>query len=256
MAKRFDGMVALVTGAARGIGAATCRRLGDEGATVFACDVLDEEGEAMVRDMTAGERDAFYLHLDVAVQSQWQAVVQQVAARAGRLDVLVNNAGIARLEDIEQETVEGFAHVIAVNETGVWLGMKSAMAMLKQSGGSIVNVASILGTVGGNGTAIAYQASKGAVRLMTKNAAIRYAKEGVRVNSVHPGYIETPMVAPFLSGETEVATQMRAYVEATTPMGRLGRSEEVAAAIAFLASRDATYVTGSELYVDGGWTAW
>jgi NAD(P)-dependent dehydrogenase (short-subunit alcohol dehydrogenase family) len=168
----------------------------------------------------------------------------------GRLDVLVNNAGIGTFPDVEQETIEGWNRLIGINETGVWLGMRAAVPrMRKAGGGSIINVSSIFGAVGGFGASIAYHASKGAVRLMTKNAAIRYAKEGIRVNSVHPGFIDTPIVAVVKGTDTET------LILNNTPMGRMGRSEEVAEVIAFLASDRASYMTGSEVYVDGGWTA-
>ncbi len=168
----------------------------------------------------------------------------------GGLHILVNNAGIGTLADVETETRDDYERVIAVDQTGVWLGMKYAVpAMRAAGGGSIVNLSSIFGKVGGFGGSVAYHAAKGAVRLMTKNAALRYAKEGIRVNSVHPGFIDTPMITGIKGTDLEEA------ILAATPMGRLGRSEEIAAVILFLASDAASYVTGSELYADGGWTA-
>jgi NAD(P)-dependent dehydrogenase (short-subunit alcohol dehydrogenase family) len=253
--KRFQNKVVLVTGGARGIGKATCERFGREGSAVVVTDFLDEEGEAVAKSIRDREGRAIYVHLDVSSEKEWKSAIDAALTAFGRLDVLVNNAGVARLEDVEQETLEGYKKLIEINQVGVWLGMKACMSELKKTHGSIINVSSIYGASGGNGTALAYHASKGAVRLMTKNAAIRYAKEGVRVNSIHPGFIETPMIAPFTSGSDPVAVQFKTYMETTTPMGRIGRPEEVAGAIAFLASVDASYITGSELYVDGGWTA-
>lgn len=254
---RLSRRVALVTGGAHGIGAATCQRLVAEGARVVVADVLDEEGEALAVQIRRGDGHAVFEHLDVSSETEWRRAVDRARTTFGGLSVLVNNAGIARLEDVETETLEGYNRLIAVNQTGVWLGMKAAVPEMRRSGhGSIVNVSSIYGAGGGNGTAVAYHASKGAVRLMSKNAAVRYAKEGIRVNSLHPGFIDTPMVAPFLRSDNAAAREMLRYVESMTPMGRVGKPEEVAAAIAFLASDDAAYVTGSELYVDGGWTAW
>ncbi|HEY8731251.1 MAG TPA: SDR family oxidoreductase, partial [Candidatus Limnocylindria bacterium] len=173
-----------------------------------------------------------------------------VVREFGRLDILVNNAGIGTMADVEQETAEGWDRVIAVNQKGVWLGMKHPVpAMRASGGGSIVNVSSIFGAVGGFGGSIAYHASKGAVRLMTKNAAIRYAKEGIRVNSIHPGFIDTPMIADVKD------TPIEQLILQSTPVGRLGRPEEIGDVIAFLSGPKASYMTGSEIYVDGGWTA-
>jgi NAD(P)-dependent dehydrogenase (short-subunit alcohol dehydrogenase family) len=166
------------------------------------------------------------------------------------MDILVNNAGIGTFEDVEAETVAGYQKVIGINQVGVWLGMRAVIPQMRAQGsGSIINVSSIFGAVGGFGGSIAYHASKGAVRLMTKNAAIRYAKEGIRVNSVHPGFIDTPMV------EAAKGTDMETAILANTPMGRWGSAEEIATVIAFLAGDGASFMTGSEVYADGGWTA-
>ena len=253
---RFQGKVALVTGGARGIGEAACLRLAEEGAAVVVTDVLDQEGDAVARAIEKRGGRACFVHHDVAREADWASAVRTARERFDGLHILVNNAGIARIEDVEEETLEGFERLIAINETGAWLGMKAAVPELRRAGGgSIINISSIYGAIGGNGNAIAYHASKGALRLMTKSAAIRYATERIRVNSVHPGFIETPMVAPFLAPKDSGQNPMLAYILANTPMKRIGRPEEIAGAIAFLASEDASYVTGSEIYVDGGWTA-
>lgn len=244
------GKVAIVTGAARGIGSATAEALAAAGATVILTDVLDDEGPAVAARLLAEGHRATYEHLDVSDEAGWAALVARVQAVQGRLDVLVNNAGIGTLADVETETAEGWSRTIAVDQTSVWLGMRAAVpAMRASGGGSIVNVSSIFGAVGGFGGSVAYHAAKGAVRLMSKNAAIRYATEGIRVNSVHPGFIETPMLAGI------EGTPMQTAILEATPMGRLGQPEEVAAVIRFLASDEASYVTGAEFFVDGGWTA-
>jgi NAD(P)-dependent dehydrogenase (short-subunit alcohol dehydrogenase family) len=241
--------VAIVTGGARGIGAATVEALCDEGAYVFIADVLDD-GDALAKKMVAEGKCARFAKLDVTDESAWQRLIEDIVREFGRLDILVNNAGIGTMEDVEQETRAGWDRVIAINQMGVWLGMKHALpAMRKARGGSIVNVSSIFGAVGGFGGSVAYHASKGAVRLMTKNAAIRYAKEGIRVNSMHPGFIDTPMVAQVKG------TPIEKSIEQTTPMGRLGTPKEIGDVIAFLCGPRASYMTGSEVYVDGGWTA-
>lgn len=247
---------ALITGGARGIGAASARRLAEEGARVMISDVLDEEGRALAGALRAEGLAAGYVHHDVSSEAEWTAAVQAALDTWGGLHVLVNNAGIGTQPDVEHETLEGYNRLIAINQTGVWLGMKhSAPAMRRSGGGSIINVSSIFGAVGGFGASVAYHASKGAVRLMSKNAAILYATEGIRVNSVHPGFIETPMLAPYERSQDPAARTMMAAIISGTPMRRLGRAEEVAGLIAFLASEDASYCTGGEYYVDGGWTA-
>jgi NAD(P)-dependent dehydrogenase (short-subunit alcohol dehydrogenase family) len=245
----LEGKVAIVTGGARGIGGATVEALCREGAFVFVADLLDE-GETLAKRLAGEGMCARYVKLDVTDEAQGKKLVDDIVREFGHLDILVNNAGIGTFEDVEQETRAGWDKVIAVNQMGVWLGMKyAAPAMKNNGGGSIVNVSSIFGAVGGFGGSIAYHASKGAVRLMTKNAAIRYAKESVRVNSMHPGFIDTPMLVAVKGTPVEQALLQN------TPMGRLGTSAEIGEVIAFMSGPKASYMTGSEVYVDGGWTA-
>jgi len=250
------GKVAIVTGAARGIGAAAAQRLAEEGARVLLTDVLSSEGEAMAKSIHDRGGESAYAHLDVSDEANWEQVVKNAVERFGAIHILVNNAGIGTLPDVEEETLHGFNQTIAINQTAVWLGMKYTIPQMRVSGGgSIINISSIFGTVGGFGRSVAYHASKGAVRLMTKNAAVRYAKENIRVNSVHPGFIDTPMISQVKDASDPAMQQMMSAILGMTPMGRLGKPEEVAAIIAFLASDDAAYCTGAEFYVDGGWTA-
>jgi len=245
----LEGKVAIVTGGARGIGGATVEALCREGAFVFVAD-LSDEGETLAKRLAGEGKCARYVKLDVTDEAQWKKLVDDIVREFGHLDILVNNAGIGTLEDVEQETRAGWDKVISVNQMAVWLGMKySAPAMKNNGGGSIVNVSSIFGAVGGFGGSVAYHASKGAVRLMTKNAAVRYAKEGVRVNSIHPGFIDTPMLVAVKGTPVEQALLQN------TPMGRLGTSAEIGEVIAFMSGPKASYMTGSEVYVDGGWTA-
>jgi NAD(P)-dependent dehydrogenase (short-subunit alcohol dehydrogenase family) len=248
--RRLEGRVALVTGAASGIGRVTAERLAEEGAVIAVTDVQDEAGEATAAAIRDGGGDALYLNLDVTDEAAWQAAVQRVLAERGRLDILVNNAGLGDLAPIEETSLANWERTVAIDQTGVFLGMKSCAEALKASGhGSVINISSIFGTSGGFGTSPAYHAAKGAVRTLTKNVALHWATEGVRVNSVHPGFVRTPILDQ--ARETDVWDAMIAM----TPMGRLGEPHEIAAAVAYLASDDASFVTGLELYVDGGYIA-
>ncbi|HET7027417.1 MAG TPA: glucose 1-dehydrogenase [Candidatus Limnocylindrales bacterium] len=250
MEQVLSGKVAIVTGAARGIGAAAARDLARSGAAVALTDVLDDEGRVVADELTRSGHRAAYHHLDVSDESGWGSVAEDVEAAFGPIDVLVNNAGIGTFADVEAETREDWDRLISINQTGVWLGMKVVGGRMREHGrGSIITLSSIFGAVGGFGASIAYHASKGAVRLMTKNAALHWATTGVRVNSVHPAFVETPMI------EATKGTPMEDAILAMTPMGRLARPEEIASVITFLASDGASYMTGSEVYVDGGWTA-
>ncbi|HEY7718482.1 MAG TPA: glucose 1-dehydrogenase [Pedococcus sp.] len=247
---RLQGRVALVTGAASGIGRATAIRLAQEGAAVVVTDIQVEAGEATVASLhEAGAKAAFVRH-DVTSEQDWEAAVAAAVGEFGGLDVLVNNAGMGDIKPLEETTLEEWQRTVDIDQTGVFLGMKAAAAALKASGrGSVVNISSIFGTSGGFGTSPAYHAAKGAVRTLTKNVALHWATEGVRVNSIHPGFIETPILEP------TKGTEYWDTMTALTPMGHLGRPEDIAAGVAYLASDDAAFVTGLELYIDGGYIA-
>ena len=247
---RLTGRVALVTGAASGIGAATARRLASEGAAVLVTDVQDEAGAGVVSEITqAGGRGA-YRHLDVVSEPEWEAALDAAVELFGGLDILVNNAGVADHGGIEDVSLEEWNATIGIDQTGVFLGMKTAAKALTASEhGSVINISSIYGTIGGFGHSPAYHAAKGAVRTLTKNVALHWADRGIRVNSVHPGFIDTAILGAAKGTPAEQAIVDR------TPMGRLGQPAEVAAGVAYLASDDASFVTGLELYIDGGYLA-
>ncbi len=245
---RMDDKVAIVTGAARGIGAASARLLASEGARVVLCDIREEQLATVGDEIVAASASALVLPLDVADAAGWSEAVREVESRFGHIDVLINNAGVCPLDGVEATTEEIWDHTVSVNQKGVWLGMRAVTPIMRHAGGgSIVNLSSILGLVG-IGLAAAYQGTKGAVRLLTKTAAIELAPDHIRVNSIHPGFIETDLSA---SDDAD----LRAGLEALTPLGRYGQPEEIAAGVLYLASNESSYVTGCELVIDGGYTA-
>ncbi len=248
MAGRLSGKVALISGAARGMGESEARLFAREGAQVVLGDILEDQGRAAVENITQQGGSATFVPLDVTREQDWQRAVETAEQTYSRLDILVNNAGIVRMAPLDETSLEAWNEVIGVNQTGVFLGMKHAVpAMRRAGGGSIVNISSIAGLIGLPNIP-AYQASKGAVRLLTKNAAVQYATDKIRVNSVHPGRIETPMTAPLDPERREMLLRL-------TPLGRDGTAEEVAYGVLYLASDESSYVTGTELVIDGGYTA-
>jgi len=244
--------VALVTGAASGMGAATAKLFAREGAkAVFVADVLDKEGAAVVAEIDKAGGKATFVHLDVTDEKQWEAAIAKVMASAGQLDVLVNNAGISGSAEKDLYDTAAWERLMGVNATGVFLGMKHGIAaMKKHRRGSVINLSSISGIVGQGFIHVGYNASKGAVRLITKSGAAQHGREGIRVNSVHPG-----LMPPMRTSGRTADPETRAKTLKGVPMGRAGEVDEVAYAILFLASDESSYVTGAELVVDGGWTA-
>ena len=243
---KLDGRVALITGGARGQGAAEAALFAAEGATVFLTDVLDEEGEK-----TAAVCGGVYLHHDVTSESRWEDVVQAILKDHGRLDILVNNAGIFKLGSVVTTTLEDYRQVIEINQVGVFLGMRAvAKPMIERGSGAIVNISSIAGMQGSPG-AIAYGASKWAVRGMTKSAATELGRYGIRVNSIHPGIIETPMLHQIPAFESGNADRWLRRI----PAGRVADAHEVAKLALFLASDESSYSSGAEFIIDGGMTA-
>ena len=248
MSERLAGKVALISGAARGQGAAHAARFAEEGASVILGDVRDEEGEATAKAIADRGLAAIYVHLDVTSDADWKAAVARAEEEFGKLDVLVNNAGILGMPSLLDETEEHWNQVVAVNQTGVFLGMRAAVpAMKRAGGGAIVNTSSIWGIAGAE-EYISYQATKGAVVLMTKSAALTHVGDGIRVNSVCPGLVLTPMSA-------EEGPDVEQAVAEMTPMKRGAQPEEISSGIVFLASDEASYVTGTELIIDGGFLA-
>lgn len=242
---RFDGKVVIVTGAARGQGEAEARRFAAEGAKVVLADVLDDEGRAAADSIGAAAR---YVHLDVSSEDGWRdAIGATIAFGGGGLDVLVNNAAILRPAAIEDTSLEDYMSVINVNQVGCFLGMRAALPIMRESGGgAIVNISSIDGIASKNGL-VSYTASKFAIRGMTKTAAMEWAQFGIRVNSVHPGGVNTVMGNPIMAKELETIPYQQQAIQ------RIGYPDEIASAVLFLASDDASYITGTELVVDGGW---
>ncbi len=243
---KLDGQVAIVTGGARGQGGAEARLFAAEGASVVLTDVLDEVGE-----QTSKECGGLYLHHDVSSEAGWAAVIETVMARYGRIDVLVNNAGIFKLGRLTDTTLEDYMKVIDVNQVGVFLGMRAvAPAMINANKGAIVNISSVAGMQGSPG-AIAYGASKWAVRGMTKSAATELGPFGIRVNSIHPGLIETDMLHQIPAVDADGGERMTRRI----PIRRIADAKEVAKLALFLACDDSSYSSGAEFIIDGGMTA-
>lgn len=248
---RLDGKVALISGGARGQGATEAQLFVREGAKVVFGDILEAEGSKVEAEIRAVGGEATFVHLDVTSESDWQAAVETAVTRYGQLNVLVNNAGIIIRKSIEETTVEDWDRTMAINVRGVFLGTKYALpAMRRAGGGSIINISSVAGLVGSTYGSASYIASKGAVRLFTKATAIQHANDHIRCNSIHPGPIETPMILDTLEDQAFLQERLRRI-----PLGRIGKVEDVAYGVLYLASDESSYVTGSELVIDGGSTA-
>lgn len=254
---RVSGKVALVTGAASGIGLATSRMLASQGAAVLLTDINGEAGDAAAREIREAGGTANFITHDVTSEDSWIAAIDAARTLHGRLDILVNNAGVGTGGSIEEATLEEWRQIHAVNADGPFLGCKHGIALMKQSGdgGSIVNISSVAGIIGAPQLA-AYCASKGSVRLLTKSVALHCARKGygIRCNSVHPSYTDTPMVDGMVE-QHRAPDRYRTALEGASPMGRLGQADDIAGAVLYLASDDAKFTTGTEIIVDGGLTA-
>ncbi len=247
---RLENKVALISGGARGMGAVEAQLFAKEGAKVVIGDIREEEGRQVEAQIAEAGGECLFIFLDVTKEANWVEAVASTVARFGKLDILINNAGIFPMEKVEDSTPESWDQVMDINAKGVFLGTKAAIPAMRQAGGgSIINLSSIAGLVGSNYSA-SYNASKGAVSLLTKYTAIQYAKEGIRAHSIHPGLIVTLMAADLLADD-----ELRQRRIAATPMGRIGTAQEVAQGALYLASDESSFVTGSELVIDGGFTA-
>ena len=249
---RLEGKVALISGAANGMGADEARLFATEGARVVIGDILEDQGKKIKAEIEELGGQALFVRLDVTVEADWVSAIETAISKFGKLDILVNNAGVSSRSVDDPSSLENWNRIMNINSTGVFLGTKHAVPQMQASGGgSIVNMSSIMGLVGGESGHPAYNASKGSVRLLTKATAVRYGKYGIRANSVHPGYMP-----PMLSNipDEEVRRNRQNLIDAT-PLKREGERMEVAKAVLFLASDDASFITGAELAVDGGFTA-
>ena len=248
---RLTDKVAIITGAASGMGAATARRFGKEGAKVVIADMLEDDGRAVADSVNQAGGKAMFLALNVTDEAGWQKVVEETVRAFGRLDILVNNAGISGSATNDLLESGLWERVMAVNSTGVFLGTAAAVRQMQRNGGgSIVNLSSISGVVGQGMVHMSYNAAKGAVRVMTKSTAVQFGKDRIRCNSIHPG-----LMPPMRTSGATADPEVRAKMLRSVPLGRTGEVDEVANAILFLASDEASYITGAELYVDGGYLA-
>ena len=248
---RLEGKVALISGGARGQGAVEAKLFAREGAKVVFGDILDGSGKQVEAEIHEAGGEAAYVHLDVTREDDWRTAVNTAIDRYGKLDILVNNAGILIRKGIEDTTEEDWDRIMGVNAKGAFLGTKHSIPAMRQAGGgSIVNISSTAGLVASPSGSASYTASKGAVRLLTKSTAVQYAKEGIRCNSIHPGPIDTDMIQETLTDPAKLEERMQRL-----PMGRVGTADEIAYGVLYLASEEASFVTGSELVIDGGTTA-
>ena len=248
---RLDGKVAIITGGANGQGAMECRMFANEGAKVIIADIAGDEGQKLEAEINEAGGIATFMRLDVTDEDNWQTVVDETVANHGRLDILVNNAGLSSTSVTDFNSLDGWEKISDVNAKGVFLGTKTVVPQMREvGGGSIVNISSIYGLVGSPSGHPAYHASKGAVRLFTKAAAARYGPDNIRCNSIHPG-----RMPPMVSGDHDWYWSQDAIWHAKIPLRRNGRTDEVASAVLFLASDEASYVTGAEIPVDGGYTS-
>jgi NAD(P)-dependent dehydrogenase (short-subunit alcohol dehydrogenase family) len=248
---RLENKVALITGGASGMGASMARIFAREGAKVVVADMLEAEGKAVAAEITRANGSAIFQKLDVGSETEWRAAIEAALAAYGKLDILVNDAGISGSAEEDLFDSAAWDKIMTINSTGTFLGMKFAIPeMQKTGGGSIVNISSISGVTGQRGIHVAYNASKGAVRTLTKAAAVQHGRDNIRVNSVHPG-----LMPPMRTSGRTADPVVRAKMLEGVPLRRDGRVEEVANAVLFLASDEASYITGVELYVDGGFLA-
>jgi NAD(P)-dependent dehydrogenase (short-subunit alcohol dehydrogenase family) len=246
--RRLEDKVALITGAASGIGSAHARVFSSEGAKVIIADIQEEKAYEILNMINKAGGEAIFYHLDVTDKNAWKSCVTKAVETFGQLDVLINNAGIFHPGGLEEETEEGWQKIMDINLKGVFLGMKACIHELKKTGNaSIVNISSLYGIKGAPGS-IAYNVSKAGVHLATKAAALEYARLGVRINSIHPGQIITPIIA-------NLTPEQDSAIKESIPMGRSGQPEEVAYTSLFLCSDEASYITGAQILVDGGWGA-
>jgi 3(or 17)beta-hydroxysteroid dehydrogenase len=247
---RLPGKVALITGAAHGMGAEEAKLFAREGAKVMIADILENAGKHLEVEINQAGGEAMFVRADVTSEADWKRVVEATVARFGKLDILVNNAGLSSTSEADPTDTDGWRRIMEVNATGVFLGTKYAIPAMKQSGGgSIVNISSIMGFVGGESGHPAYHASKGAVRIFTKATAVKYGPDGIRANSVHPGFMP-----PMRSARPRDAAALQTLVD-QTPLRRTGKPIEVAYGVLFLASDEASFITGTELVIDGGFIA-
>jgi 2,5-dichloro-2,5-cyclohexadiene-1,4-diol dehydrogenase 2 len=248
MATRLSGKIALISGGASGLGAAQASLFAREGAKVMIGDLQEGLGQQVVEAIRSEGGEAEFIRLDVSDFQSWQQAVEAVAQRFGGLTTLVNNAGIFHPGGVVSETPEGWSRMIAINQTGVFYGMKAAVPQLLESGNAaIVNISSLYGLIG-SPNAISYHASKAAVRLMSKGAALEFAKQGIRVNTIFPGQIRTPILG-------DITPEQDAAIKASIPMGDVGDPMDIAFGSLYLASDEARYVSGAELWIDGAWYA-